>query len=940
MKRNILASAAFILSLGFVPSWCRPQPQSSSFVTTAPTNRPKNVGDYEEDYYDEESKPEMSSFLVTSEIKFRYARTVVETKFKNINDDPSDVEFSFDIPESALISNFSMIIGGVEYVAKVQAKEEAQETFGNAVNEGRGAGLVERGEANRIAMSVNVEGQAKITFRLTYEEQLTRVNNKYVHKINVNPGQIVKNFRMDVKIRENVKVDAPSVPDVGKSANEIVPTNSENPYAVVEPVDGEPGFWDITFKLSKEQQQELIDGRKEGIEEQFIVEYDVELKDEGEIQVIDGYFVHYFTSEKEKILPKHVVFVLDLSGSMYGEKLTQTKDAMVTILDDLTAEDRFNILTFSDNVESWAPEAEKQKEGEHQVTYQGTEDMRLEALRYVLTRNTLGGTNINDALLRAIELVEEVKKADVLLPNTKPIIIFLTDGEATTGETSPRVIRENTKDANKNVEVGIYGLAFGSGADFGLIKSISQDNDGLARKVYEGSDATIQLENFYFEIGSPTLTDVKFEYVGEAIKNDSITDTTLNTLNKGGEMAVAGAIDTSKLGEDGKIDVLMSGQGKDGPYVRRICFIPRPLPIRDDVLRTEEDKMATSPILPIDPECIPIDVPKEPKGEGQNFIERLWAHKTITQLLSKKKTKSAELKEEILSGISTTTTTTISPPEDATATNLIKRRPPIAEPKTPKDKALELALKYNFVTPITSLVVVRPSPNSTLEEPRVSENVIDPEPVSASQSSSSSYASSGFLPMRRVAMSSGSSGSFSRSGAPAPQVNRCRTCYMANIPPQSSSNKRVTSRVRTPVVGPRGPPAPSPAYYSDYDAMMESDDTSYYDQGLPGRTTTTRTTTTTTMKTTCSGSLSLHSKVLRRGTNVTLTDDIEDLASRQFDNKLTSLEVRGDCCWEIYTEPDFQGTMQLIRFGMGEVNPDKLIDVFRRASSVKKLFDC
>lgn len=45
-------------------------------------------------------------------------------------------------------------------------------------------------------------------------------------------------------------------------------------------------------------------------------------------------------------MPKDIVFVLDKSGSMIGEKIQQLKDAMVEILDDLQPEDRFNIITF------------------------------------------------------------------------------------------------------------------------------------------------------------------------------------------------------------------------------------------------------------------------------------------------------------------------------------------------------------------------------------------------------------------------------------------------------------------------------------------------------------------------------------------------------------------------------------------------------------------
>lgn len=61
----------------------------------------------------------------------------------------------------------------------------------------------------------------------------------------------------------------------------------------------------------------------------------------------DGYFVHFFAPSDLKPIPKHVVFVLDISGSMYGRKLEQVKQAMQVILGELTESDFFNLVEFS-----------------------------------------------------------------------------------------------------------------------------------------------------------------------------------------------------------------------------------------------------------------------------------------------------------------------------------------------------------------------------------------------------------------------------------------------------------------------------------------------------------------------------------------------------------------------------------------------------------------
>jgi hypothetical protein len=67
--------------------------------------------------------------------------------------------------------------------------------------------------------------------------------------------------------------------------------------------------------------------------------------------VSDGYFVHFFAPADLPPLRKHVIFVLDVSGSMNGRKIEQLKEAMATILGDLKQGDLFSIVPFSTTVQ-------------------------------------------------------------------------------------------------------------------------------------------------------------------------------------------------------------------------------------------------------------------------------------------------------------------------------------------------------------------------------------------------------------------------------------------------------------------------------------------------------------------------------------------------------------------------------------------------------------
>ena len=99
----------------------------------------------------------------------------------------------------------------------------------------------------------------------------------------------------------------------------------------------------------------------EGMLGQFIVQYDVDMSgtDGNEIQVLDGYFVHHFAPEGLQVLPRYVVFVVDISGSMEGIKLKQTKDAMVTVLGEMSEQDSFDIITFSSRFSIWQSRVHK-----------------------------------------------------------------------------------------------------------------------------------------------------------------------------------------------------------------------------------------------------------------------------------------------------------------------------------------------------------------------------------------------------------------------------------------------------------------------------------------------------------------------------------------------------------------------------------------------------
>ncbi|KAG7304353.1 hypothetical protein JYU34_011294, partial [Plutella xylostella] len=477
--------------------------------------------------------------------------------------------------------------------------------------------------------------------------------------------------------------------------------------------------------------------------------------------VNDGYFVHFFAPPSLPPLAKHVVFVLDTSGSMMERKLEQLRAAMTAILRDLHPHDYFSIVEFSSYVQvhdlkealeeppprryyldesskplTLVPPAPATKENVEKAV---TIVSRLQAdggrsgteCRYYLDESSKpltlvppapatkenvekavtivsrlqadGGTNIDQALSVAIELVRkgvnwtpspantaEVKPTPVAqadptpapageegtteagregkaeaedLDKPEPIIIFLTDGEPTVGETDPKRIISRLSERNYGPnKATIFSLAFGEDADRGFLRKLSLLHAGFMRHIYEAADAALQLRGLYQQVSSPLLAHVTFTYPLRQVKADSVTRRQFRTYYAGGEAVVAGRVDD----EATELAPEVSGfcGVDDGPGKKKYAIFPKiPIP------RKKSD------YLP---------------------LERVWAYLTIKQLLDERDV--AEYKQgkggEKGDG--------------------------------PEKKALDIALKYEFVTPLTSLVVVKPNATNAVDAESVDKESAPP----------------------------------------------------------------------------------------------------------------------------------------------------------------------------------------------------------------------
>uniref|UniRef100_A0A8C3V6S7 Inter-alpha-trypsin inhibitor heavy chain H3 n=1 Tax=Catharus ustulatus TaxID=91951 RepID=A0A8C3V6S7_CATUS len=537
---------------------------------------------------------EIYSMKIDSKVTSRFAHNVITSRAVNRGNVAKEVFFDVELPKTAFITNFSMTIDGVTYPGTIKEKEAAKKQYEKAVSRGQTAGLVKASgrKTEKFTVSVNIKAASKVTFELTYEELLKRHFGKYEMFIKVKPKQLVKDFEIEVDIFEPqgiAELEAEGTFITNELQNTIKKTFS-----------GKKGH--ISFKPTLDQQRTCANCSQTVLDGDFTVRYDVKRTTPDNLQIVNGYFVHFFAPTNLPNLSKNIIFVLDTSGSMSGRELEQTKEAMLKILDDIKEDDFFNFILFDSEISVWK-----------ETLIRASPENLDEARKFVRQISAQGLTNLHGGLMRGIDILNAAHEQNLVPKRSASIIIMLTDGQPNVGISNTHEIEEAVKKAIDG-RYTLYNLGFGSGVDYGFLERMALENKGLARRIYPDSDAALQLQGFYDEVSNPMLIDVELKY-----PENEISDLTTNSFKHfydGSEIVVAGRFVDSNQNH---LSVDVRGEGADDALL----------------YTTQQDAEQTAQAF------------QEQQYIFGEYIERLWAYLTIEQLLEKRITATGEEKENL-----------------------------------------------------------------------------------------------------------------------------------------------------------------------------------------------------------------------------------------------------------------------------------------------------
>jgi Ca-activated chloride channel homolog len=241
----------------------------------------------------------------------------------------------------------------------------------------------------------------------------------------------------------------------------------------------------------------------------------------------DGYFMLTLTPGEvaESRVSRDMTIVVDVSGSMSGEKMEQARRALHQLLGTLTPADRFRMISFSSRVMPWRGEWTAATRAELRVAGQWVDELRAE-----------GGTDIHGALEAAFRAESPAARL--------PMVIFLTDGLPTNGETRTDRIVAMAESRRGHARIFVFGVGYDVNTN--LLDLLSGATRGTTQYVRPDESVEEAVSLLAAKIRHPVLTDLTLERGPVRLKE--VYPRELPDLFAGEELVVFGRYDGAGQG--------------------------------------------------------------------------------------------------------------------------------------------------------------------------------------------------------------------------------------------------------------------------------------------------------------------------------------------------------------------------------------------------------
>lgn len=452
---------------------------------------------------------------VVSNINGVIAETYVTQTYVNEGSVPINASYVFPANSNVAVHGMKMIIGNEMITARIQEKEEAKKEYEEAKSEGKSASLMEQKRPNVFTMDVaNIMPGDTVNIELHYTELINPRENTYefVFPTVVGPRYAPPAASGDDAGSSVSGNDADGPASGHKGGDDWVAA----PYLASDAVV--PGDYNITVNLSTgvpiaevtskshdirihqtdaaSAQITLVNSEDYAGNRDFILKYRLAGEEiQSGLVLSQGQEENFFMLtvqpperyEPEDIPPREYIFVLDVSGSMFGYPLDTAKDLLRDLVADLNETDRFNLILFANDSVLLSPES-----------LPATAKNVKAALKLIDEQEGGGGTSLLPALESAIAIQKEDDWARS--------IVIITDGYISNDSEIMSCITDNMNSAS------FFSFGIGTSVNDCLIKQIAGCGMGESFIVTDSEDAAESAANFRTYIEAPLLTDISVTY--------------------------------------------------------------------------------------------------------------------------------------------------------------------------------------------------------------------------------------------------------------------------------------------------------------------------------------------------------------------------------------------------------------------------------------------
>ncbi|MBW1808487.1 MAG: VWA domain-containing protein [Deltaproteobacteria bacterium] len=426
---------------------------------------------------------QISKIKVGVVILEQVATTTMDISLRNPSHARQEAELLVPVPDGAIVRGFDFQGAAKEPTAKLLPRAEAKRIYNSIVAQVRDPALLEFAGYNLIRSSVfPVAARGTQKVRLTYEHLLAADGDRVDYVL-------PRSESLDYTIPWSISVKVKSKRNISTvySPSHKIQTvrTSEHQVAVRAGTQTrlDPGHFRLSYLLER------------GSVTASVFAYP-------DPKVGGGYFLLLAglqalaenKTEHGSKIPREVTLVIDRSGSMNGEKLEQVKAAALQVIAGLDQGEAFNLIVYNEAVDLFS---------EKPVIK--TAASEKQARKWMTGIQARGGTNIHDALVEALS----PKPTRGMLP----IVLFLTDGLPTIGQTSEVVIREVAIKANK-AKRRIFTFGVGADVNTPLLEKIAAKTRAFATFVLANEDVEVKLAKVFRGLKGPVLADTSLKILG------------------------------------------------------------------------------------------------------------------------------------------------------------------------------------------------------------------------------------------------------------------------------------------------------------------------------------------------------------------------------------------------------------------------------------------